>query len=209
MNYSDLVTFIQDEIRTTETSFVSNIPNFVKQAEERIYLQVDFPALKKNQSGTFTSSNRFLSLPTDVIYIHEMFVLSGTTYHQVLPADHSAIRAYYPSTATTGRPRYYGFFDKDTVEVAPTPDTGYTVELHYQYRPETIVTASTTWLGDVCGNALKYASFVEAYIYLKGSTDVLEMYEKRYVEERDSLVRLGLGYLRKDSAFGDLQRVKA
>lgn len=209
MNYADLVDFIQDQIRSSETSFVANIPNFVKQAEERIYNEVDLHVLKKNQTGAFTSSNRFLSLPTDLMYIHEMFVVSSSTYHTVHPTDHSAIRVLYPTTTTTGRPRYYAFFDENTVEVAPTPDSGYTVELHYQFRPTSIVDASTTWLGDNFANVLKYAAFSEAYIYLKGSQDVLDMYEKRFTDERDNLIRLGFGLLRKDSAFGGLRRVKA
>jgi hypothetical protein len=83
--------------------------------------------------------------------------------------------------------------------LAPTPDAAYTVEMHYFYYPESIVTASTTWLGDNFDSALLYGALVEAYTYMKGEPDILAAYNKRYEEAMILAKRLGDGMERRDA----------
>jgi hypothetical protein len=83
--------------------------------------------------------------------------------------------------------------------LAPTPDAAYTVEMHYFFYPESIVTASTTWLGDNFDSALLYGSLVEAYTYMKGEADIMAAYNKRYEEAMILLKRLGDGMERRDA----------
>jgi hypothetical protein len=82
----------------------------------------------------------------------------------------------------TGRPKYYAPYDVDNFILSPTPDVAYTAELAYFYRPESIVTASTTWIGDNAEQALLYACLVEAYIYMKGEKEVIDEYKMRFNE---------------------------
>jgi hypothetical protein len=83
--------------------------------------------------------------------------------------------------------------------LGPTPDAAYSVELHYYFYPESIVTASTTWLGDNFDSVLLYGSLLEAYTYMKGETDVIAGYQKRYDEAMMLAKRLGDGMERQDA----------
>jgi hypothetical protein len=83
--------------------------------------------------------------------------------------------------------------------LGPTPDAGYSVELHYYYYPESIVTASTTWLGDNFDTVLLYGTLVEAYTYMKGETDMLALYDGKYKEALALAKRLGDGMERQDA----------
>ena len=120
------------------------------------------------------------------------------------------IRAAYPVASTTGVPKYYGLFDDDSFIVGPTPGSGYAVELHYFYKPESITEASsgTSWLGDNAELALLYASLVESYGFLKGEPDLMQMYEGRYQEAVEQLKNLGEGYSTTDSYRGGPVRVR-
>ena len=120
-------------------------------------------------------------------------------YEYLLNKDVNYIRAAYPGPTTTGIPKYYAQFDNNTFILGPTPDAAYTVELHYFYYPETIVTASTTWLGDNFDSALLYGALCEAYTYMKGEADVLANYNKRYEEAMILAKRLGDGMERRDA----------
>jgi len=112
-------------------------------------------------------------------------ITNSSSKEFLLQKDVNYIQEYNPNPATTGTPKYYAFFDKDNFIMAPTPDSNYAVELHYYYRPASLTAGSdsgTTWLSDNAPNALLYGSLVEAYIYMKGEQDMLQMYEKQFTE---------------------------
>ena len=83
--------------------------------------------------------------------------------------------------------------------LGPTPDSQYYVELHYYYYPESIVTASTTWLGDNFDSVLLYGTLVEAYTFMKGETDMMQLYDGKYKEALALAKRLGDGMERQDA----------
>ena len=177
------------------------IDTFIRQAEQRIYNSVQFPNFRKNQTGTTTASNKYLEAPVDFLASYSMAVINPTTseYEYLLNKDVNYIRAAYPGPSTTGIPKYYAQFDNNTFILGPTPDAAYTIELHYFYYPESIVTASTTWLGDNFDSALLYGALCEAYTYMKGEPDVLANYTKRYEEAMILAKRLGDGMERRDA----------
>ena len=110
-------------------------------------------------------------------------------------------RESFPDTdaAYYGKPEYYAIFDENTFILAPTPDDDYTVELHYYYYPESIVTAGTSWLGDNFDSALFYGTLLEAATYLKDESDIIQNYNQRYLEAMALLKQLGDGKNRRDS----------
>ena len=189
------------------------IDTFIQQAEERIYNSVQFPAIRKNVTGTTTSSNRYLSSPSDFLAVYSMAVIDGDgNYEYLLNKDVNYIRAAYPNPSVTGLPKYYALFGPTTTNdsppvitneysfiLGPTPDAAYSIELHYYYYPESIVTASTTWLGDNFDSVLLYGSLLEAYTYMKGEPDVIAGYQKRYDEAMILAKRLGDGMERQDA----------
>jgi len=198
MNYTQLVSAIEDYTENTFSSADINI--FIKQAEQRIYNTVQLPALRKNVTGNTTTNNKYLAAPSDWLATFSMAVVNPDgTYSYLLNKDVNFIRAAYPSPTDTGTPEYYALFDQNTFILGPTPNSTYTVELHYFYYPESIVTANNTWLGDNFDSALLYGSLLEAYTYMKGESDVLAVYKQRYDEALALLKQLGDGKDRQDA----------
>lgn len=189
MNYTELVAAIQDYTENEEASFVANIPNFVRQAEERINRSIMLPELRKNATTVLAGGSKYLARPVDFLSVFSMAVVdSDGDYSYLIDKDVNFIREAYPSASTGGQPRYYAQFDGDNdggegnFILGPTPDTSYTVELHYYYDPESIVTAGTSWYGDNAEAALLYGTLVEAYTYMKGDGDLIALYTDRYNE---------------------------
>jgi hypothetical protein len=210
MNYAALVTMIQDYCGNAESSFVANIPTFVQLAEERIYNTVQIPAIRKNQTGTLTASNKYLTLPTDWLATFSLAVINPTSSAQtfLLNKDVNYIREAFPTPSDTGTPTHYAQFDYNTLILGPTPDLSYAVELHYYYYPESIVTASTSWLGDNFETVLLYGSLREAYQYMKGEEDITAQYDAKYQEALALLKQLGDGKDRQDAYRSGQVRVK-
>jgi hypothetical protein len=194
------------------------IDTFIQQAEQRIFNSVQFPSLRKNVTAltsAFPADPRamYLNAPGDFLASYSIAVIDNSgNYEYLLNKDVNYLRAAYPNPSTTGIPKYYALFGPATTNstppvitneltffLAPTPDAAYTVEMHYFYYPESIVTASTTWLGDNFDSALLYGALVEAYTYMKGEPDVLANYNKRYEEAMILAKRLGDGMERRDA----------
>ena len=206
--FTTLKSAIQDYTQNTETSFVSNLPTFIVQAEDRIIKSVELPNFRKNVTGTFTASNQYLSTPSDYLYPYSLAVLdSDSNYSYLLNTDVSFMREAYPLVSTTGTPKHYAQFDDTTFIVGPTPNSNYTTELHYFYIPQSITVSSdgTTWLGTNAPEVLLYASLLEAYTFMKGEPDLMMNYEKRFQEALQRLTLESDGYNRKD-AYRDGQR---
>ena len=207
MNYAQLVTAIEDYTETSEATFVSQIPNFVQLAEERIYNTVDLPSLRRNVTGTLTINNKYLALPGDFLSVFSLAVINAAgEYEYLLNKDVNFIRQAYTQPTDTGIPKYYAIFGPNSssptelsIILGPTPDAAYSVEFHYFYYPESIVTASTSWIGDNFESALLYGALREAVIFQKGEPDMVTYYEKMYMESLGLLKNLGDGKLRRDA----------
>lgn len=197
MNYTELSQAIQDYTENTETTFVNNIPTFVRQTEERIYRAVMIPELRKNVLGTLTSGDKYLARPADFLTVFSLAVIDGDgNYQYLLDKDVNFMREAYPSPSTSGVPKYYAQFDGESVSTAygnfivgPTPDASYQVELHYFYDPPSIVDTNTSWLGDNAEATLLYGSLIEAYTFMKGDPDLMAKYAERY---QAALMNLGM-----------------
>jgi hypothetical protein len=198
MNYADLKTNIED---ICENSFTDDqLAMFTQQAEQKIYNTVQIPALRKNVTGTLTANNKYLSSPSDFLYNYSLAVIDGSgAYSYLVNKDVNFIRDAYPTPTSTGLPKHYAYFDEDTFILGPTPDASYTVELHYGYYPESIVTAGTTWLGNEFDSALLNGALIEAIRFLKGEPDIINNYEKLYLQSITLLKNLGDGKLREDT----------
>jgi hypothetical protein len=213
MNYTQLSNAIQAYTENTESNFVANIPVFVTQTEQRIYNSVQFPSIRKNMTGVVSTTSTYLSAPDDFLAVYSLAVVDGTgAYEYLLNKDVNFIRQAYPNPTTdTGLPRYYALFgptvsgstitDELTFILGPKPDSNYTVELHYYYYPESITVAADgrTWLGDNFDTVLLYGSLVEAYTYMKGESDMMGLYNQKFMEALALAKRLGDGMERQDA----------
>ena len=210
MNYTQLQAAIVAYSENTSTEFAAEIATFVQQAEQRIYNTIQFPSLRRNVTGTTTSSNKYLQCPSDFLAVYSMAVINPTTseYEYLLNKDVNFIRAGYPNPADTGIPKYYALFgprSDDEKELAfilgPTPAAAYSVELHYFYYPESITTVASgrTWLGDNFDSVLFYGALVESATYMKQEPDIVTLYNQKYQEALALAKRLGDGLERGDA----------
>ena len=206
-----LKTAIQDYTDNSETSFVTNLPNFIKAAEEKIFKGVDLDIFRKNVTSAFTSSDQFLTVPNDYLASFSLQITTSGSESFLLQKDVNYLREYTPASSTTGLPKYYARFDTDNFIVAPTPDSNYTLELHYYYRPASLTVGAdsgTTWLSTNAPFALLYGSLIEAYYYMKGEPDVIAQYEKNYVFYLQRLKDLGEARENEDAYRQGLPRAQ-
>jgi hypothetical protein len=198
MNYAALTANIQDICETTFTA--DQLAMFTEQAEQGIYNTVQLPALRKSVSGTVTLNNAYLDAPTDFLWSYSLAVVDGDgNYSYLINKDVNFIREAYPKATSIGVPKHYAYFNEASFIVGPTPDASYTVELHYGYYPESIVTAGTTWLGNEFDSALLNGALVQAIRFMKGEPDLVEMYRTLYAQAMALLRNLGAGKLREDA----------
>ena len=207
--YAQLVDAIHGYLQTDANGIpTADMNTIIRQAEQRIYYDVQIPVLKKNVTGTLENGNRYLSTPTDYLATYSIAVNNSGNYEYLLPKDVAFMREAYPSTATTGVPRYYALFDNDTIILGPPPNSNYEVELHYFYEPQSIVDATSgTWLSENAENALLYGCLFEAYTYLKGEQDLISLYAGRYKEAIEALKVIGEGRNRSDTYRNNEPRI--
>tara|TARA_Y100000114_G_scaffold111022_1_gene104769 strand:- start:1683 stop:2330 length:648 start_codon:yes stop_codon:yes gene_type:complete len=189
-----LKTAIQDYTDNSETNFVTHIPDFIKASEEKILKSVDLDYFRKNVTSTLTSSDQFLTTPTDYLASFSFQITTSGSESFLLQKDVNYLREYTPSASTTGLPKYYARFDENNFILAPTPDTNYTIELHYFYRPASLTAGSdsgTTWISTNAPFALLYGSLVEAYTFMKGEPDILKSYNDLYLQYLERVKDLG------------------
>ena len=208
--FTTLKSAIQDYTENSETTFTSNLTNIIVQAENRIVKAVELPNFRKNSTGGVTTGNSYLQTPSDYLYPYSLAVIDGdSNYNYLLNKDVNFIREAYPLQSTTSLPKFYAQFDDDYFILGPTPDSNYSVELHYFYIPESITVNSdgVSWLGTNATEVLLYASLVEAYTFMKGEPDILAYYEKRFNEALGKLTLESDGYNRKDAYRGGQRRI--
>ena len=189
-----LTTAIQDYTDNSETTFVNNIPNFIKASEEKILKSVDLDYFRKNVTSALTSSDAFLTVPTDYLASFSLQITTSGSESFLLQKDVNFLREYTPASTTTGLPKYYARFDEDNFILAPTPNSNYTVQLNYFYRPASLTAGSdsgTTWVSTNAPFALLYGSLVEAYTFMKGESDVIQNYNGLFTQYLERVKDLG------------------
>lgn len=213
MDYTELKTNIADICENTFTD--DEYALFVKQAEQRIYNTVQLANLRKNVVGITATGNKYLSAPDDLLSVYSLAVIKANgDYEYLLNKDVNFIRQAYPNPTTTGTPKHYAIFGPTTSGssitnelsflLGPTPDANYQVELHFYYYPvsmaDTVLNPTgRTWLGDNFDSTLLNAALVEAIRFMKGEQDMVQFYERMYLQSIALLKNLGDGKQRMDA----------
>jgi hypothetical protein len=206
VNYTELKANIQDICEQTFTA--DQLAMFTQQAEQLIFAAVDLPALRKNQTGTTTLNNKYLTMPSNMLYVYSLAVIDASNeYHYLLNKDVSFIREAYPVAATAGLPMHYGIFGDGTFILGPTPDAAYASEIHFAIYPTSIVTAGTSYLGTEFDSALLNGALVQAIRFQKGEGDMVAMYDKMYMDAISLLKNLGAGRLETDTFRSGVVRI--
>jgi hypothetical protein len=206
VNYTELKANIQDICEQTFTA--DQLAMFTQQAEQLILTTVDLPAMRKNQTGTTTLNNKYLTMPSNMLYVYSLAVIDASNeYHYLLNKDVSFIREAYPVAATAGLPMHYGIFGDGTFILGPTPDAAYASEIHFAIYPTSIVTAGTSYLGTEFDSALLNGALVQAIRFQKGEGDMVAMYDKMYMDAISLLKNLGAGRLETDTFRSGVVRI--
>ena len=198
--FTTLKTAIQDSTDNAETTFARQLSRFILNAEERILKECQLDVFRRSSQGSASSGNQYLAKPTDFLAQNSLSVINSSSKEFLLYKQATFLQDFTPNPATTGTPQYYADWDNDTFLLAPTPDSNYTMELHYFYRPTSITTSGdgTSWLGTNAELCLLYGSLVEAYTFMKGEPDIMKEYTERFLESIQWLKNLGEGLQTRD-----------
>tara|TARA_R100001079_G_C4443578_1_gene150104 strand:+ start:1260 stop:1907 length:648 start_codon:yes stop_codon:yes gene_type:complete len=209
--FAELKTAIQDYTDNTETTFVNHLSDFIKGAEDRIFKNVDLELFRKNVTSSLTASDKFLTVPSDYLASFSLQITTSGSEDILLQKDVNFLQEAFPTSASTGVPRFYAVFDVNNFILAPTPNSNYAVELHYYYKPTSLTAGAdsgTTWISTNAPFALLYGSLVEAYTYMKGEADMMQQYEKRFTDQLMRLKDLGEARENEDAYRAGLPRAQ-
>ena len=201
MNYTNLKTNIEDICSFSD----DQLAMFTQQAEQKIFNTVELPSMRTVDSGPLTATNKLYTTPDGYIYTYSIAVISSSTTNYLLNKDVNFLRDAYPvnTSAKYGLPKFYAYHSTSGSNVklmfAPTPDQNYEIEHIYAKYPTSIVTAGGTYLGDNFDTALLNGALIEAIRFQKGEPDVIQNYEKLYLQSIGLLKNTIDGKLRQDS----------
>jgi hypothetical protein len=216
MTYDELKQKIIDYTEVSSNVFTDTILNgFINDAEFRILREVDSDNNRRYVTANLIASTRFIDTPTDLLIIRSAQIVdselaSGDTNQNrdFLQFRDTSFMSEFNPTATTGVPKYYSNWDETRIVVAPTPDQTYTIQLNYILKPTGLSsTNTTTYLSTEFPNGLLYACLVEAYGFLKGPVDMLQLYDKKYVEAVKGFSIEQMGRRRRDEYQAGVPRI--
>ena len=208
--YSELTQQILDYTEvSTDVLSSTRTDDFIEHTENRILREVDIDAFRSYQNATVTASSPFVSLPggsfpdpTSLATIRTVSIwpASGAEIRTFLEQkDVSYMNEYWPNRTSTSTPKYWAWWDQNTIYVAPTPDSAYNIEVGIT-RLSTRLSSSntTTWLGNNAPSALLYGCLAEAFKFLKGPAEMLQLYEQSYQRAIQDLAIEQQGKHRRD-----------
>ena len=216
MTNDELKQKIIDYTEVSSNVFTYTILNgFINDAEFRILREVDSDNNRRYATANLIAATRFIDVPTDLLIVRSAQIVdselaTGDTNQNrdFLQFRDTSFMSEFNPTATTGVPKYYSNWDETRIVVAPTPDQTYTIQLNYILKPTGLSsTNTTTYLSTEFPNGLLYACLVEAYGFLKGPVDMLQLYDKKYVEAVKGFSIEQMGRRRRDEYQSGVPRI--
>jgi len=207
--YAELTTQILNYTETSTDVLTSTITDdFIEHTENRLLRDLDLDAFKSHQNSTLTADSPFLSLPggttpepTSLATIRTVMVYASTSSARdfLEQRDISFMNEYWPIRTSTGTPKYWAWWDENTIYLAPTPSSALYVELGITRLPTRLSSSNTTsWLGNNAPVALLYGCLAEAFKFLKGPAEMLQLYEQSYQRAIQELMIEQQGRHRRD-----------
>jgi hypothetical protein len=214
MTYAELVQKIRDYTEVDANVLTSTIVDgFISDAEFRILRDVDSDNNKRYATANLVASNRFIDTPDNLLVIRSAQIIdsdgsSQPDNREFLEYRDTSFMSEYNPTGSTGVPKYYSYWDNDTIVVAPTPDATYTIQLNYILKDPGLSSTNTeTYISKVFPNGLLYACLVEAFSFLKGPNDLLQLYEGKYKQVTEGFSIEQMGRRRRDEYQSGVPRV--
>ena len=206
------LTNLQDDIRNyteVDSNVLSDsiIQEFIRSVELDVAGKVDYDDLRKYSTSTFTSGNRYVSLPADLTIMRSVQVINGSTRTFLEKRDTSFI-SEYNNNAATGLPKFWANWDDFNILVAPIPDSAYTVQINYITDPPQFTSSNNTFLSTYQESMLLHGVLAEAFRYLKGPQDMYKLYESKYNEEVQNFALQQMGRRRRAEYDDGVPRIK-
>ena len=218
MTYAELVTKIRDYCEVDSNVFTSTIVDgFISDAEFRILREIDSDNNRQYAQADIIAGQRYVNTP--LISDETLIIRSAQITNSTGGADNSS-RAFleyrdtsfiseYNSEGSQGLPKYYSYWDENTIVLAPTPDQNYNMQINYILKPTGLSSSNTeTYLSKEFPNGLLYACLVEAFGFLKGPMDMIQYYEKRYSESAQGFSIEQMGRRRRDEYQDGSPRIR-
>jgi len=212
--YSTLTTAIQNYTEVGTSVLSSTITDqFIDNSELRIQRDVPIDADRKEVIGNLVASKDNVNAPAGTLFVRGLQVYTSTTAATgansfLEKKDITFLREFDAAETTTGTPKYYamsggatgsGATSSGRITIVPTPSSAFMYKLHYNARPLGLSSANTTtFLSLNFGYGLLYACLVEAFSYLKGPMDMLQLYEQKYQTEAQKFGGEQIGRRRRD-----------
>tara|TARA_R110000751_G_scaffold41845_4_gene97762 strand:+ start:1068 stop:1685 length:618 start_codon:yes stop_codon:yes gene_type:complete len=186
--YATLTQDIQDWQEDDNSEFTSNIDNFIAMAEERIFRDVPFmPQNRFSNTGNLSSGTATLAMPSGVRNIRSISITVSSSTVVLQQRLDSYLQDAYPTSATTGQPKYYSIQSDTSLLFAPTPNSAYAYEVLAYKKPTGLSSGNTTtWLSTNAEEILLFSCLVEATGYLQ-QPEESAVWEARYQTALSSL----------------------
>ena len=211
MTYAELVQKISDYTEVDSNVLTTTIVNgFIEDAEWRIYRDVDSDSNRRYATANLVTNDRFISTPTNALIVRSVQIVNGGSgsTRNFLEFRDTSFMSEFNSTGVTGEPKYYGMWEDDKMVLAPTPNSTYQVQVNYILKDPGLSSTNTeTYLSKYFPNGLLYACLVEAFSFLKGPADLLQLYEGRYKQATQGFSIEQMGRRRRDEYQSGVPRV--
>ena len=214
MTYTELLQKIKDYTEVDANVFTSTIlDGFIENAEYRIFRDVDSDNNRRYATANLITSDRFIDRPAGLLVVRSAQIVdsdgsSQPDNREFLQYRDTSFMSEFNPTGETGVPKYYSLWDEQKIVVAPTPDATYTIQLNYILKdPGLSSTNTTTYISQNFPNGLLYACLVEAYGFLKGPQDLLQLYEQKYKQVVEGFSIEQMGRRRRDEYQSGVPRI--
>ena len=184
------------------------LDQFIRNTELEIAGAVDYDDLRKYSNSTTTASNRYVSMPADLLILRSVQIISSNIRAFLEKRDTSFISEYAPNNTVTGQPQFYANWDETNILLAPTPDQAYTIQINYIKDPPHFDSSTNTFLSQHQEALLLYGVLKEAFGYLKGPADLYNQYSQRYNESIQAFALQQMGRRRRGEYDSGVPRIK-
>ena len=214
MTYTELLQKIRDYTEVDANVLTSTIlDGIIENAEFRIFRDIDSDNNRRYATANLITSDRFISRPAGLLIVRSAQIVdsdgsSEPDNREFLQYRDTSFMSEFNPTGGTGVPKYYSLWDEQNIVVAPTPDATYEIQLNYILKDAGLSsTNTTTYLSLNFPNGLLYACLVEAYGFLKGPQDLLQLYEQKYKQVVEGFSIEQMGRRRRDEYQSGVPRI--
>ena len=172
------------------------IDQFIRNTELDIAGKVDYDDLRKYATTSTIASQRYLSMPSDLIYLRSVQITNSGVRDFLEKRDTSFISEFNPSE-TEAAPKYYANWDDQNIVLAPTPNAAYTIQINYIIDPPHFTSSDSTFLSTYQDQLLLYGVLAECFSYLKGPMDMYKLYLDKYNESTQGFAMQQMGNRRR------------